>query len=224
MNASQQSDGVWQRAQEAEQGHWADLWQAENSDQRNALVAGETIKGEYIFQQMLDRFRLNPDQDWRACRVLDVGCGPISLVARHGYGRSRAGVDPLNYPNWVYRDYEQQNFTVYKVPFEEFRNRTKYDVVIFYNALQHFADLEAVAQQCKKVLAKNGHVYLSEYLEVPTNEAHIQFLQADKLDELFGRHGFTVDATVLPVRLPGYVERPGGLPIDLYVARLSHGL
>lgn len=221
MTLTPQQRSIWEAAQAAEKGHWAWLWQAADSASRVALTDNETVKGEFIFQELADHFKIKPKADWANLSLLDVGCGPISLVARNQLGKTRAGVDPLRYPTWVYERYEQEKFHVYEVPFEELNTAHKFDVIVFYNALQHFADLEVVARQCRQVLAPSGVVYLTEYLAVPTNEAHIQFLEADRLDRLFKSAGFTVDSIVKPVRLPGYVERPDGSPIDLYLARLT---
>ena len=211
----------WEKAQEAEKGHWAWLWQAADSEERRQLINGETIKGEFIFQEMVEHFGIKPKTDWAKKNILDVGCGPLSIVARHGLGKTRSGVDPLRYPTWVYDDYDAQDFKVFMTPFEELDTKQKYDVIIFYNALQHFADLKLVAQTCKDLLAKNGKVYLSEYLKVPTNDAHIQFLEKDTLDRHFESTGLSVDSVIKSVRLPGYVERPDGSAIDLYIARLK---
>ncbi len=221
MTLSKHTHSVWQIAQEAEKGHWAWLWQAADSDQRRALIDNETIKGEFIFQQMIEYFKVNPKKDWSKNSVLDVGCGPISLVARNQFGKTRAGVDPLRYPSWVYEDYGQQKFKMYEVPFEQLSTKNKFDVIVFYNALQHFADLTKVAKKCYETLANNGAVYLSEYLEVPTNDAHIQFLESDTLDKLFRGVDFRVNSVVKSVRLPGYVERPDGSAIKLYLAKIN---
>ncbi len=212
---------VWLRAQEAEKGHWAYLWQDSSSQERIALINNEVIKGEFIFQEMADYFHINPKKDWANLKILDVGCGPLSLVARNSLGKTRVGVDPLKYPHWVYEDYEAKKFNVQLEPFEELSVLTKFDILIFYNALQHFADLDLVIAKCKSALAKGGVIFLSEYLKVPTNDAHIQYLEADKLDKLFRDSGFRVNSTTLPVRLPGFVERPDGTSIDLYVAKID---
>ncbi len=220
MSFPSHSRSTWDKAQEAEKGHWAWLWQAADSEQRKSLINNETIKGEFIFQQMADFFKVKPQKDWHKLKVLDVGCGPISLIARNKLGIIRAGVDPLRYPNWVYQEYENKNFKVYEKPFEELGVKQKFDVIVFYNALQHFADLKSVAKKCHEFLAKDGVIYLSEYLEVPTNEAHIQFLESGALNMLFSSAGFKVNSVERAVRLPGYVERPDGSPINLYIARL----
>lgn len=214
-----QTKQTWLNAQTAEKGHWSILWQSEDSAERIALINNETIKGQFIFDELVDHFNIDPDKDWDALRVLDVACGPLSLVARNTLGKKRVGVDPLKYPDWVYEEYAKDDFKVFLEPFEELSSKTKFDVVLFYNALQHFADLEAVAEKCKQIINKNASIYLCEYLEVPTNDAHIQFLTKDMLDKLFKDKGFSVDSERIEVILPGYVERPGGEAIGLYVAK-----
>ncbi len=202
-------------------GHWAYLWQDTESIERTSLINNEVIKGEFIFQELIDKFSIKPSKQWKTFRILDVGCGPISLVARNELGKIREGIDPLKYPNWVYDAYDKKKFKVHLELFEEFVNKNKYDVIIFYNALQHFADLKAVAKKCKQILANDGDILLSEYLRVPTNDAHIQFLEPDKLDKIFLDQGLKVESYTHSVRLPGYVERPDGSSIDLYLAKVS---
>ncbi|HSX53024.1 MAG TPA: methyltransferase domain-containing protein [Patescibacteria group bacterium] len=221
MALSKHDREIWNKAQEAEKGHWAWLWQGSDSLQRQDLINGEVTKGEFIFQNMIEHFHVRPAVDWSGLKVLDVGCGPLSLIARNKLGKLRAGVDPLRYPSWVYEDYKAKDFTVYEQPFEELTTIKRFDVIIFYNALQHFADLSMVAKKCRELLTNRGAIYLSEYLEVPTNEAHIQYLEASTLDKLFKSHGFNVDSASENIRLPGYVERPDGSPIGLYIAKLS---
>jgi 2-polyprenyl-3-methyl-5-hydroxy-6-metoxy-1,4-benzoquinol methylase len=216
-----QDKQVWLNAQTAEKGHWSILWQDKDSAERVALINNETIKGEFIFDELVDYFKVDPEKDWGTLSILDVGCGPLSLVARNTFGKKREGVDPLKYPRWVYEEYAKQDFKVYLEPFEEFSVKSKFDVVLFYNALQHFANLDDVAEKCKQVVSKKGIIYLCEYLEVPTNDAHIQFLTKEILDKLFEDKGFSVKSERIEVRLPGYVERPGGESIGLYVAKCS---
>jgi 2-polyprenyl-3-methyl-5-hydroxy-6-metoxy-1,4-benzoquinol methylase len=216
-----QSKAIWLNAQDAEKGHWAYLWQDVNSQGRTALINNEVIKGEFIFQEMVDKFGIKPKTDWSNSKIIDVGCGPLSLVARNKLGKTREGVDPLKYPSSIYEEYESKDFKVHIEPFEELSTKDKFDIVIFYNALQHFADLDAVAKKCKEILKKNGQILLSEYLKVPVNDAHIQYLEAGELDKMFKGVGLHVESFSIPVRLPGYVERPDGSPIDLYMARVT---
>ena len=213
---------IWEHAQAAEKSFWYDsgINDPADSARRQWLVDSESQKADFIFHQMTSQFDVDPTKDWAKLRVLDVGCGPTSLVARSELGKTRTGVDPLEYPSWVYDNYKKHGFEVLLQPFEELKTTQKYDIIIFYNALQHFADLGEVAATCQKVLASKGTIYLSEYLEVPTNEAHIHYLETAKLNDLFTQAGFVVEATTKPVRLPGLVELPGGQPIGLYMARL----
>jgi len=212
----------WEHAQEAEKEYWygCGIDDPDGSTRRQLLVDSESQKADFIFNQMVDHFGVDPAKDWSKLKVLDVGCGPTSLVARSKFGKTRAGVDPLAYPKWVYEDYKKHGFKVFLQPFEELDTTKKFDIIIFYNALQHFANLGEVARKCREVLAKGGKIYLSEYLEVPTNHAHIHYLESAKLDGLFEGAGFEVESVNKQVRLPGLVELPGGQPIGLYIASL----
>ncbi len=212
---------LWEAAQIAEKSAWVGLWQPASSPARDGLAQSEAAKGDFIFEQMAEHFKINPALDWQKRRILDVGCGPVSCIARHRLGQRRAGVDPLRYPSWVYEAYEAAQFKVAQVPFEDFATRQRFDVLTFYNALQHFDDLSAVAKVCHQVLAPGGVVYLSEYVHVPTDEAHLHELSKDLLDSKFGEAGFKMDSAVELVRLAGLVEMPGGVPIELYMGRAS---
>lgn len=213
----------WERAQEAEKEYWysCGIDDPDGSTRRKLLVDSESQKADFIFNQMINNFGVKPAKDWSKLSILDVGCGPTSLVARAKFGKKRRGVDPLKYPAWVYEDYKKHGFEVILQPFEDLSTTKKFDIIIFYNALQHFAHLGEVARKCQDVLAKGGMIYLSEYLEVPTNHAHIHYLESAKLDGLFEGAGFDVESVNKQVRLPGLVELPGGYPISLYMARLS---
>lgn len=218
VDADQQE---WQRAQEAEKGHWAALWQDEGSSDRQELIEHEIAKGDFIFNQLMAKFDVKPLSGWVNKCVLDVACGPLSQIARAKLGKTGAGVDPLKYPDWVYEAYSKDDFEVFIKPFEQMDASQTFDVIVMYNALQHFADLNAVAEQAKRLLAEGGQVYVCEYLEVPMNEAHVQFLTKDRLDRCFAAADFKVESAIQSVKLRGLVERPGGHPIDLYVARLK---
>jgi 2-polyprenyl-3-methyl-5-hydroxy-6-metoxy-1,4-benzoquinol methylase len=207
----------WRQAQRAEKESWKDLWDSKAS-RRKAQARMEIKKQTFILKKMEEALQLDLADLCRDKSVLDVGCGPVSYVARMDSPAAKEGVDPLKYPDWVYEDYKRRGFLVHISPFEELRPSHQYDVILFYNALQHFNDLVATASKCREISAKNGKVLMAEYLEIPTDEAHIQFLTKEKLDDLLLEAGFKIASKVIKVRLPGLVEMGGGKPIKLYVA------
>jgi SAM-dependent methyltransferase len=212
----------WSKAQKAEKQAWISLWQPSSSKSRQKMEKDEITKGEFIIKKMGDSLDVEPRTQWKNSSVLDVACGPVSYIARHKIGRVRDGVDPLKYPSWVYDNYRALDFNVHLMPFEKLKN-CRYDILFFYNALQHFGDLPAVVKKCRELLSPNGQVFIAEYLNIPKDAAHIQLLTAEVMDNLFKNGGFKVESMVQAVRLPGLVERGGGQPIDLYTAKASLG-
>jgi 2-polyprenyl-3-methyl-5-hydroxy-6-metoxy-1,4-benzoquinol methylase len=210
----------WADAQAAEKDSWQALW-SEQSKEREALAVAEIKKHNFLLKQMERALGLSVPVEIRGKRVLDVGCGPVSYLAREKGAGVREGIDPLEYPEWVYRNYRESGFKVHRVAFEDFETTEPYDVLLFYNALQHFRNLEETAKKAHGVLRSGGVALLSEYLHIPTDSAHIQYLTRKDLDGLFRRSGFTVKSKVVEVRLPGLVELGGGRPVELYVARAA---
>lgn len=214
-------DPQWEAAQKAEKDCWQDLWRGLEDNKCLTLVESEITKQTFILKEMETALDISLNSFPAGSRVLDVGCGPVSYLSRMKFEGVKEGVDPLPYPDWVYEQYKKSGFHVNIVPFEEFNTENKYDIILFYNALQHFRDLEMVAFKCFQILADKGVIYLSEYLHIPCDDAHIQFLTKNLLNDIFSRCGFQVVSYVISARLPGLVEMGGGRPVDLYVAKLT---
>jgi glycosyltransferase involved in cell wall biosynthesis/2-polyprenyl-3-methyl-5-hydroxy-6-metoxy-1,4-benzoquinol methylase len=214
-------DPRWQAAQKAEQTHWRSLWNGPEDALCIELRKKELTKQSFIVKHMEAALGVSLDALPTGSRVLDVGCGPFSYLSRMRFAGLKEGVDPLIFPDWVYEQYRENGFHVHIVPFENFNVCGVYDIILFYDALQHFGDLEVVARKCCKLLASDGAIYLSEYLNVPCDSAHIQFLTRNVLDGLFSRCGFCVLSNVVSVRLPSLVETGGDKPIDLYAAKAT---
>lgn len=209
----------WEKAQDAEKDSWSPLWLEASNPTRKKSVASEIKKQTFIVEKLFENFGINPKTDWRNKAILDVASGSVSYIARNKLGKTREGIDPLKYPEWVYESYQKADFTVHMVPFEKFRATRKYDIIIFYNALQHFDNLEAVAEKCKQLLAPGGQILFSEYLNVPCDHAHIHELTAGLMNKLFDGSGLSLTSKVLKVRLKGLVELEDGSAIKLYVGR-----
>lgn len=199
---------MWAEAQVAERGFWSSLWSDNHS-----LADSETRKQEFIIGQLQDTLGVDLETQLHGLRVLDVGCGPVSWLSRHGGGD---GVDPIEYPPWVYQGYLEKGLTVFRVPVEDF-NATPYDAILLYNCLQHVGNLQTVVAKCNELLKPGGKVYVAENLEVPRNEAHLHYLTRDLMDKLFARCGFKGRAEVKDARLPGLCETPQGWPLKLYL-------
>lgn len=209
----------WLIAQKTEKMHWSALWETNKFD--NELIKSEIIKHTFLIKNFEKIFKTDISKIVKNKSILDVGCGPASYIARMKEPKNKYGVDPLEYPNWVYREYKKNQFTVYKSTFEDFKSKIKFDVILFYNALQHFRNLNETANNALDKLSKDGQVLLIEYLHIPTDKAHIQYLTKKLLDETFSSSGFVVRSKTKLIRLPGYVEMGGGMPALVYFGLLS---
>jgi 2-polyprenyl-3-methyl-5-hydroxy-6-metoxy-1,4-benzoquinol methylase len=209
----------WEKAQKKEKESWIDLWADKEKAQK--LGNDEIKKQTFILNNLEENFDIKFETDLTNKNVLDVGCGPVSFFSRIKKVDEKAGVDPLIYPDWVYEQYKNNNFKVFKVPFENFSSNIKYDVIVFYNALQHFKDLGEVVKKCSELIKEDGFVYLSEYLNIPKDGAHINYLTKNKLDNIFSKNGFVLNSITKEVRLDGYVEMGNGKPIKLYMAKMK---
>jgi hypothetical protein len=60
-----------------------------------------------------------------------------------------------------------------------------------------------------------------DYLEVPTDDAHLQCLTKFGMDASFVRAGFVLRSEAVMERLAGYVEGGSNRPIKLYLGELE---
>jgi 2-polyprenyl-3-methyl-5-hydroxy-6-metoxy-1,4-benzoquinol methylase len=153
-------------------------------------------------------------------RVLDVACGPVSVTSQMKGARTLEGVDPLRYPEWVYSQYERRGFHVHLCRLEDL-DAGPYDFILCYNALQHFEDLDAATAALFRLLTPGGRSVIVDYLEIPTDDAHLQCLTKSSMDASFARAGFVLRSEEVLERLPGYVERGGNRPIKLYLGEID---
>lgn len=208
----------WKKAQKAEHDSWKYLWEGERSKNCQKLITAEIKKHTFLIDNLKEIFSLN-FSELKNSVILDVACGPVSYFSRLNLTEVE-GIDPLEYPDWVYKNYLSRNFIVHKTCFEEFRGCDhNYDYIFFYNALQHFMDLSKVSGQCDRLLKDTGKIYIADYLEIPTDPAHPQFLTKANLDLLF--KNFNVRSFSKKLRLPGYVEIASGLPASIYFAEIT---
>lgn len=213
---------TWLNAQIAEKEHAESLWLPFGNESRHKCIIGEKIKNTFLLDNLEIFLGSTIESLLQEKDVLDVACGPVSFISQIKGANSLEGVDPLPYPEFVYEQYLMRNFYVNKCRLEDMSLSKSYDIIICYNTFQHFENLYDAATVIKKLLRPHGRVYIIDYLEIPTDPAHIQFLTKDKLDSIFQQVSLFGETKKIDIHLPGYVEIGGGHPINVYLANLSH--
>lgn len=94
-------------------------------------------------------------------KLLDVGCARGALLnAAKKIGFSVYGIEPSKESS-VYAK-KISGGTIYNNLFEDVEfNNILFGVVVFFDSLEHFPDINSVVQKCGEILAKNGHILIS---------------------------------------------------------------
>lgn len=117
------------------------------------------------------------DLDFRQQRILDLGCGPVSLLQRARFQTATA-VDPLDYGDGP--EYAKRGIRRIIGKGEDF-NGEEYDEVWFYNVLQHVEDPHKVIEVAKAHCVDGGRIRFFEWLNIPPCPGHPHELK----EELF---------------------------------------
>lgn len=160
------SENEWQTAQQFERGWWLgnpDRWQ------------GELEKQQFYAEKM--QFPLMYDPQWLALglrydfeerTVLDIGCGPFSLLQRSRAGTAVA-LDPIDYGPELEAAYVARKIQRVIGPAEKMATSETFDEVWCYNCLQHVIDPMLILQ---KMAACGLRIRLFEWLDLPAHQGH----------------------------------------------------
>jgi len=109
--------------------------------------------------------------------VLDVGCGPISMLLRSNNFKRAVGVEPLFYGEDVFDNYKNKNIDLYNIPAEEmnFKDR-EFDELWMYNVLQHVYDVSLII---KKIERYSKKIRIFEWIDIPPHDGHPHMLTED---------------------------------------------
>jgi 2-polyprenyl-3-methyl-5-hydroxy-6-metoxy-1,4-benzoquinol methylase len=122
--------------------------------------------------------------DLRGKKVLDIGCGPISLLLKCDNVEGTA-IDPLKFPNWVAKRYKTAGIKYKQVKGEEIEERG-YDEILIYNVLQHTENPQKIIENAKKA---GKLIRIFEWIDLPVCEGHPQTLTELKLNKWLGGEG-----------------------------------
>lgn len=110
------------------------------------------------------------DWDQKSKSILDVGCGPVSMLLRCHNFSFAVGVEPLDYGPTVRARYKAHNILLLQQPAEEMAFPAKFDEVWMYNVLQHVRDPNVIMENIKRYA---GHmIRIFEWLDFPPHEGH----------------------------------------------------
>ena len=170
----------WAEDQKWEAAYWGDC--------RNTLI--EELKQLSYFKRLglketgMSHWRFTFDMEGKS--VADVGGGPASFLLKCINVQGRV-IDPLPYPEWVYKRYDAAGIRYLRLPAEEWQ-QPGFDEVWMYNVLQHVDDPELVMQNARR----NGKLLrFFDWLDTPPHEGHPNTLTKELLDGWLGASGTT---------------------------------
>lgn len=182
------AEEFWHKAQEAEVKFWG----------QGLKTYGEETKQVEIYAP---RMRLTPKYgnyifDLEGRSIIDIGCGPTSLLLKCINFSKAYAIDPMPMPDWVKARYEAGNITFLQGMGEDAAARIgtadpgvlPFDEVWIYNVLQHTEDPKKVLDSAKQ-LGKLIRIF--EWVDVPTDQAHPHVLKKEELDSWLGKPGLT---------------------------------
>lgn len=174
--------GAWARAQRFELGFWLSSPDVLVSEVEKQNVYLDLLKVPRVdLTASYERMPRPTDVfDFGDKRVLDVGCGPVSVLLR-SRTKSAVALDPLDFGEKLEAAYRERGVARAIMPGEELVTTVPFDEVILYNCLQHAEDPRTVLANVKAAVAVGGRVRLFEWLNIPTDVGHLHVLT----EELF---------------------------------------
>lgn len=186
------------------QKEYAKLWKVEDSWEsileNKHQVKMQTLEASYS----LDVINLYLNKKVKHIKICDVGCGPGTLLIeakKRGYGVF--GIEPNKKTHKLLKE----NGIGYTGEFFPLKSEisTKFDCIFILNSLEHMRCPLTIVKEIKKLLAKDGLIYIS----VPNSDAlvnrvmqekagvfgghsHLQFFNSKTLSALLKKAGFKV--------------------------------
>lgn len=178
---------TWEQAQQ-----WEREWHGECLNSYNE----ETKQYIYASHMGLNLYRVNDygqiGWDFGRKSVLDVGCGPYSILLKSRAG-FKMGIDPCKYPDWVDMRYGAADVKIVQDKAENMLQwvmitERHWDEVLMYNCLQHTEDPEKIVTSMRQV-AKTIRVF--EWIDTPVTPGHLHTLTEANLNKWLGGKGKT---------------------------------
>ena len=130
---------------------------------------------------------LPEDLNMGSTTILDVGCGPVSMLLRATHGGA-AGVDPISMSEETKARYAQANVELHHGKAEDFEPARSFDEGWMYNCLQHVDDPNKVVAT---LLRSVNSVRIFEWIEMPAYAGHLHTLRAEQFEQWLPSHVWT---------------------------------
>lgn len=117
--------------------------------------------------------------------VLDVGCGPYSILLK-SMARKMVAIDPCQFPEWIYVRYAGCNIDFMNIKAESMSFDEIFDECLLYNCLQHTEEPAQIIANMRKY-ARVIRVF--EWIDEPISDGHIHVLTEQSLNMAFNGEG-----------------------------------
>ena len=118
-------------------------------------------------------------------RILDIGGGPVSMLLKCRDLGAGMVIDPIRYPDWVYRRYDAKGIQYLQMDGEAVYF-SGFDEVWIYNVLQHCIDPATVIRNAR---AAAPVLRIFEWLDFPPHPGHPHMLTESAMNEWCGGRG-----------------------------------
>lgn len=182
------SENEWKSAQRFEKAWWLGNPKQWANEKKKQEFYAERL--DFPKMQDADQLAAGMLFDFKDAHVLDVGCGPFSLMLRSRLGAG-TGVDPIDYGPDLEQAYQTRGLQRIIGPAEKLAyDGPPFDEGWCYNCLQHVIDpaviLGHLAKHCRRVR-------LFEWLNIPAHEGHPHELRTDLFERAFPRETWEIE-------------------------------
>jgi len=169
----------WKRAQEWEREWWSNCANTYGEEEKQLLYADRM--GLVAFHNGKSPYNF----DISGASVIDLGCGPCSLLLKCVNRGACKAVDPLLFPAWVSLRYRDAGIRYERGQAEHITD-TGFDEAWLYNVLQHTEDPALVIQRARRAARI---VRLFEWLGIADGTGHLHVLEEEQLNIWLGGEG-----------------------------------
>lgn len=169
---------MWKQDQQWER-QWWNTCQNTFYEEQKQLVYAEKMGLERVPDEKTPyRF------DLKEKRVLDIGCGPVSLLLKCDNVKGTA-IDPLKLPDWVIKRYKTAGIKYKHQKGEDIKEKG-FNEVWIYNVLQHTENPEQIIKNAQRA---GDIIRIFEWIDLPVCKGHPQTLTEAKLNKWLGGEG-----------------------------------